>query len=286
MSASLVEFRYPRERRADVAFRVAAALSLLVHALVLWGFPRMRLPSLELSEWNDPNRSLSVRLVPPTPPPVPPSAQQRTRPAPASKAQPPRATPEPSAPPVIALKPPAPNVRPPAPAHPTAEGDLWSYIEAKRRARAEPPPSAPVESAPPAPPPEDEGARRDRVAAANLAPPGGQVFGYDPKKRGGGAFQLQRVGLDDAEFIFYGWDREARRNMARLIEVRRGSNNDIRIAVVRRMIVIIRDFEQGDFLWESTRLGRSVTLSARPRDNAALEDFLMEEFFTGGRPLR
>ena len=269
----------------NLAIGVAAVLSLLVHAVVLWGLPRLRLPSLELSELPDPNRSLSVRLAPSTPPPAPPPSERRARPAPALQAQPPPTARPPPAPPVIALKPPAPKLPPPAPARPAVEGDLWSYIEAKRRARAEPATAASAESAPSTPLPEDESARRDRVAAANLAPPQSQTFGYDPGRRGG-AFQLQRVGLDDAEFIFYGWDREARRNMARLIEVRRGTESDIRIAVVRRMIVIIRDFEKGDFLWESSRLGRGVVLSARPRDNAALEQFMMEEFFTAARVTR
>jgi hypothetical protein len=45
------------------------------------------------------------------------------------------------------------------------------------------------------------------------------------------------------------------------------------------MISIIRDYEQGDFVWESQRLGRNVTLSARTRDTAGLEDFLLQEFF-------
>jgi hypothetical protein len=91
---------------------------------------------------------------------------------------------------------------------------------------------------------------------------------------------------DAAEFIFYGWHKAMRRNMAQLIEVRKGSNPDIRIAIIRRMIAIIREYEQDDFVWESQRLGRNVTLSARARDNAGLEDFLMTEFFGEQRGAR
>jgi hypothetical protein len=91
------------------------------------------------------------------------------------------------------------------------------------------------------------------------------------------------MGFDDAEFVFYGWNKEIRRNTAQQIEVRKGSNSDIRIAVVRRMIAIIREYEQGDFLWQSRRLDRSLTLSARLRDNAGLEDFMMREFFDDPR---
>ena len=46
--------------------------------------------------------------------------------------------------------------------------------------------------------------------------------------------------------------------------MKKGDNADIQIAVVRRMIGIIRDHESGDFTWISRRLGRDITLSARP----------------------
>ncbi len=58
-----------------------------------------------------------------------------------------------------------------------------------------------------------------------------------------------------------------------------GDNGDIRHAVVRKMIAIIREYEVKDFVWESPRLGRNITLSARLEDNAELEAFMMREFF-------
>jgi hypothetical protein len=39
-------------------------------------------------------------------------------------------------------------------------------------------------------------------------------------------------------------------------------------------------------VWISQRLRRDVTLSARPADNAGLEDFLMQEFFADPRVAR
>jgi hypothetical protein len=45
------------------------------------------------------------------------------------------------------------------------------------------------------------------------------------------------------------------------------------------MITLIREHYDGNFNWESQRLGRSVVQSARPEDNAGLEAFLMMEFF-------
>jgi len=70
---------------------------------------------------------------------------------------------------------------------------------------------------------------------------------------------------------------------AALIEVRKGANPDIRVAVVRKIIEIIRAHEPGDFVWVSRRLGRQIALSARPGDNAGLEEFMMREFFGDGR---
>jgi len=40
---------------------------------------------------------------------------------------------------------------------------------------------------------------------------------------------------------------------------------------------------QTEFVWMSDRMGRRITMSARPSDNAALEDFLMQEFFPDPR---
>jgi len=55
------------------------------------------------------------------------------------------------------------------------------------------------------------------------------------------------------------------------------------LAVVRKIIEIIRAQQPGDFIWVSRRLGRQVALSARPGDNAGLEDFIMRDFFGDGR---
>ena len=91
---------------------------------------------------------------------------------------------------------------------------------------------------------------------------------------------------DYAEFTFFGWNKEISRRAFQVIEVRKGGNPDINTAVVRKIIAIIREHEQGDFRWESKRLGRDMILSARPADNAALEAFMLEEFFTASRQPR
>lgn len=284
MNQQLDELRRPSDARTERAIWVTVALSLLVHALVLLGLPRIRLPSLEPSELSEGSRSLSVNLAPVPPPPVPPAFVRPTPPPPRMRTEPPPASRPRPPPPVIARKPPSSAPEIPAPRRSVESDDLSSYIEAKRRARATSTPApASAPSASSTPKAEDDDARRDRIAAANLA--SARASGNDQRIRRG-SFQLQRVGYDDAEFIFYGWDKDARRNMARLIEVSKGANSDIRIAVVRRIIAIIREHEEGDFLWESPRLGRNLFLSARARDNARLEDFMMLEFFSGQFPAR
>lgn len=266
---------------------LAVAFSILLHVAVLWKW-MPQLPEFDGAEQG--RGSLSVQLAPPPAPRVLP-AEPPAQAAPKIIARPPqpKVRPLPQAPPVIALKKPPVAAVPPAwvvpapapvevapPARPPTEGDFFAAVEARRRARegatAQPSPGA-VEPAPM----ESEAARAKRIAAANLAPRQ-QSFGYDPAA-GGGVFQMRSMGLNDAEFAFFGWNREIKRKTMQVIEVRRGNNSDIRIAVVRKMISIIRDYERDEFLWESRRLGRNMLLSARLRDNAGLEEFMLREFF-------
>lgn len=87
------------------------------------------------------------------------------------------------------------------------------------------------------------------------------------------------MGYTEAEFIFFGWNRYINRNTRQRIEVLRGNNPSIEIAVVRRMITIIREHSNDDFQWDSIRLRRNITLSARAADTPGLEEFLLREFF-------
>jgi len=259
-----------RGRNGDLQ-RIAAALllSILLHAAALWVAPPVP-PPAEVGD--DPARRipLSLRLLPrelPPPPAQPPPPASRPRaPAPQPKPSPPPAAPKP-APPAPAPAPAPPVTTPVTP--PAISGDLASYIESRRRDRPEAPPAPPAENA-------DERARR--IIEGNLGSTRDQAFGYDPKKTGG-MFSIEQLGSDYAEFTYHGWRSDIGRNTKQLIAVRRGNNPDIRIAVVRRMIALIRENTQEDFLWVSQRLGRSVTLSARARDNAGLEEFMMLEFF-------
>lgn len=261
-----------RDPLAVTPIRVAVAVSLLVHAILLAELPQFRPPRFDLSEQPGTDSRLTVRLAPPfiAPPASPalPAPRAQLRPSPP--------------PPVVALERPAPGVSSPprvpsvtAPTAPVATGDLLAYVEARRFARSDPAPAAPDSPSPQA---ESDNARANRAAAANLATQRQLTFGYDPS-RSGGVFDIERMTHDHAEFTFVGWNSDARRRTKQLIEVRIGNNSDIRIAVVRKMIAIIREHEPVEFLWDSRRLGRSITLSSRMRDNDGLEDFMMKEFF-------
>lgn len=263
-----------RDTLSATPIRVAVVLSMLVHFALFLELPHRRLLQPGPSEKAEKDIPLTVRLAPPffAPPARPASPPPPA--APRKKLRPPK--------PVVALEKPAPvvSIPPPATTITPMAGDLLSYIEARRRERGEP-----TLSDTPSPRVESDNERASRIAAANLAPQHQRTFGYDPT-RSGGVFTITNLGYDYAEFTFIGWNSLIRRRTKQLIEVRKGDNSDIRLAVVRKMISLIRELEPVQFEWDSQRLGRSVTLSSLMRDNSGLEDFMMQEFFSensGGR---
>ncbi len=281
-------------RRSDVVtipvFWIALVLSLLVHVAAFW-FLYFHKPKIMIGDLQDDREvPISVRLAKSEP--RPPSPQE----TPASPIPPAVATPPPAAPRAPAPKARVPQVlstlpnvpstervpmqplprvpAPPAPTQPPEPlpGDLSAYIASQRRARGEAPEQL---SADPA---KDRDARRDRAIAENLA------SANVPERLGearntGGVFQITYKGYDYAEFTFFGYLNNIKRRATQKIEVRRGSNATIDIAIIRAMIAIIRQYEKEDFEWKSDREGRIVRLSARLEDNAQLEDFLMHDFF-------
>ena len=286
MSGAFYDLRSRYDRITISTIHVAFGLSILLHALVLSGWlPKLPMPPMlpfEDPRQGRPSGSLAVHLAPAPPRTVSASAPESVMQAPPSPARrapmPKMAHLPPSAPPVLARQGPSPSAVP-APAEtarPPADQDFAAAIEARRRGRE------PVAAPPPSPPAESEQERHNREVAANLGLNRTPSFGSE-RQRGGGMFQIQRMGYDDAEFFFYGWNKEIRRNSQQMIEVRLGNNPNMQIAVVRRMIAIIRAHVDGNFLWESQRLNKDVTLSARPDDNAGLEEFLMLEFFSDVR---
>ncbi|PKO45063.1 MAG: hypothetical protein CVU29_09110 [Betaproteobacteria bacterium HGW-Betaproteobacteria-22] len=94
-----------------------------------------------------------------------------------------------------------------------------------------------------------------------------------------GIFEITSLSMRSATFSFRGWTNDYSNANLQYFEVQAHIGEDVRLVMIRRMITLIRSHYDGDFQWESHRLGRSVTQSARLEDNAGLEDFLMMEFF-------
>lgn len=105
-----------------------------------------------------------------------------------------------------------------------------------------------------------------------------QAANYN-RKGANGIFQILDKGVQTGRFSFRGWANDSRQSTWQTYVVDAGVGGDVELALVRRMIEIIREHYSGDFNWESQRLGRVVVLSARPKDTANLERFLMKEFF-------
>ena len=100
-----------------------------------------------------------------------------------------------------------------------------------------------------------------------------------PRDGTSGVFQILSKGHRAAQFSFRGWTDDASNSRREVIDVDAGLNGNIELAIVRRMIALIRTHYQGNFNWDSHRLGRVVALSARIEDTAGLEEFMMREFF-------
>jgi hypothetical protein len=268
-------------------------LSVLLHlAVFLFVLPQLQKMMMPGEEEGEAQAPISVQLAQAPgarttpsapspsqaePPPPPPPAPRRPRPS------------EPRTPPVVSLRPQVPNpdalrVPPPPqtapapspqpPSAPPTVTDMSAYIAQRRAARGETPESDGQAAAP-----ESDTARRDRIVAQNMAAVNSSQPYVGEPKNAGGLFTITQVNYDYGEFKFNGWNNNIKRRAAQVIEVRKGTNADINIAIVRKMIEIIRENTSGDFTWRSDRIGHDVTLSARPEDTAGLEEFLLHDLF-------
>jgi hypothetical protein len=94
-----------------------------------------------------------------------------------------------------------------------------------------------------------------------------------------GIFEITSLNGRNATFSFLGWTTSLSNARRQFFEVEAKPGQDVRLIMVKRMISLIREHYQGDFDWDSHRIGRVVKLSARPEDSAGLEEFIMTEFF-------
>jgi len=92
------------------------------------------------------------------------------------------------------------------------------------------------------------------------------------------SFRITKMGERDATIVFTHWNAKGDR-WRESYQVDAGEGGNVRLAVINRMVSIIRRIFTGDFKWVSSRLGRQVELSARTEDDTALKAFLEKEFF-------
>ncbi|WP_235471165.1 hypothetical protein [Herbaspirillum hiltneri] len=135
---------------------------------------------------------------------------------------------------------------------------------------------------------EDSAARENAAArAAEQGPSANEIaqanIDFQARKANGatnGVFEIVSKGPRVAQYVFRGWTTDARRSKRQTITVDAGLNGDVEKAIIDSMIALIRQYYSGDFNWDSQRLGRVVSLSARPADTAGLQAFLLREFFS------
>ncbi len=240
---------------------IAFCISFVIHALVLFAvFPRKPMEA----GINLPPQPLSVRIVNlPAKKPSHIIALKEEKPTQE------KAKVKLTKPPVIAVqKQEAPHPVFKVPVEPGAPTDLMSYVKAKRQQAQDMEEEAVRENAAAQGPTPDQ--LRDAIIKRNL-----QHHGTN------GIFQIRWISGSTGEFSFRGWKNDYNNSRLELIDVKAGPDGNIDLAIVKAMIKIIRREYKGYFNWESERLGRVVVLSARPEDNAGLEDFMMQEFFSG-----
>ena len=269
-----------KRARSMRRFYIGVGVSLLFHALLMMFVPR------PLQTGNPPDQSaakgpLVVQLTPravkpptatesPTEPVPPPSA--RPPPAPRMMAVP-KTLPQNPTIPLVPLEP-LPKLQTPPD---IPEPSMMAMVEAARaRRRAA-----------------EQAAQQSSVASrSNENPSGGDAAAASLNRnlqslsgQGGtsGVFQILHKGHRSGQFAFRGFNAGVRGNWKEVIDVDAGPQGDLEIAMVRKMIELIREHYKGNFNWESHRMGRVVVLSARLEDSGGLEAFLMREFFSPGR---
>lgn len=245
--------------------------SLLIHLVVLFGLPQTPITTgdtpagtrgpltVALNKSPQAGATTATELQDRTPHVAPRVRQRKTTTAKTLTAPSPATLPTPAPPPTVSA---------------AAPTDMQSYIEAARaRRRAMGIPDQPsVREA-------SESAEAANADAARLT-----TVMRNLRSGTNGVFQMLNLDARSAAFSFRGWTTDASNSRREYIAVEIGANSTIELAVVRKMIDLIRRYYQGNFNWESQRLDRVVTLSARLEDNEGLEAFLLREFF--GNPPR
>ncbi|OIR17620.1 hypothetical protein GALL_18380 [mine drainage metagenome] len=249
---------------------IAILFSLLLHAVIFFVVPKVDFNTASVP----PHQTIDVSLAPPSEPKVVVQSQVKKPPKKVLKstpkviAQQPKANQEPSfsVPDVPVIPKPSPEVLPPKESAPT---DMMSYVKARQAQRQA------IEA---------DAARQNAEAVARERGPTDEQMRDERIKRNlqsgtNGIFDITSLSSRHASFSFRGWTNDYSSSRRQFFEVDASSGQDIRLIMIKKMIGLIREHYQGDFNWDSQRMGRVIVLSARLEDNSGLEDFMMTEFF-------
>lgn len=275
-----ISIRLNISRNTLIAFLVSIGLHMLVLLLV---FPKINLNSALQSTTIEVN--LAPKTSAPVVPPSPIVREEKLTPEPKPKIIAQKPTSKPSKPKVSDFSVPKTmttarskqqqanpqqvQVKPQPQSPSDAPTDIASYI-AQRRALRESAESDAVRqnaAAVAAEQGQSEEAKRDARIKNNF------------NNGTNGIFEITNLTSQNATFSFLGWTSSVSNARREFFDVDAKNGQDVRLIMIRRMIAIIRQHYQGDFDWESQRLGRTIIKSARVEDSAELEDFLMQEFF-------
>jgi outer membrane biosynthesis protein TonB len=269
--------QYGERRTSRTGLAITIALHLLLVGLYFWQ------PDKPEKKARPPDGSEVVYVAPLSKPAQPPPQKSST-----PKAKPNKSTPRPTTPRVQRLPDTitVPNekpvevakVEPPPPETKREEippeMDMTEYIAKRRQARGATDPSTSTE--------ESEAARGTRTALANIAAINKR--GQDDANESGGVFSISNKTFHSMDLKFRGWNPNFKRRWLTSVTVEQGSEPDVETAVVKKMIELIRKEKTGDFEWDSHRLGKVITMSARVKDTEELQAFLMKEMFPEYRP--
>lgn len=267
---------------------IAFIFSLVIHALIFFVVPKI--------EFDEPAhvsaRAMEVSLAPIRPPskteqqlPVEPLPPTQSKPSPAKKPAPQAVQPDlmtrtapDTKPEFVVPEPPKPKLEldsrpekstPPKQAVEQQYTDMAAYVKAQQAKRVDAEAVAAEANA--------EAVARER--GPTEAQMRDERIKQNLKYGTNGIFEITSLGGRHATFSFRGWTNDYSSARRQFFEVEASGGQDVRLLMVRRMIVLIREHYDGNFNWESHRLRRSVVLSAKLEDSAGLEDFLMKEFF-------
>jgi hypothetical protein len=263
---------------------IAIIVSLLIHAIVLlFVLPKIedkKAPESQTIEVSLAPRQEAAKAVEPTPiPQLPAEKLPETKSKPIPKTKPPKVMTQkpskntkpsfsvPDTPNVIETPEKSPEKIPPK--DNIAPTDMMAYVNQKRAQRQAQ---------------ESDAARINAEAAAKEAGPSesekrDQRIKNNFESGGNGIFEITSLGAKNATFSFRGWLNDYSSSRRLFFDIEASAGQDVRLVMIRRMIGLIREHYQGDFNWESHRMARVVSLSARVEDSAFLEDFMMKEFF-------